>query len=244
MEPSKAVKLAAIQYRPPKGDPVSARAALVDLVNRAGSGGARLIVAPEMATSGYLWPSAEALLPHAESPEGPTFQALAPLARAHGAWIVVGFPERAREGLYNAAMVIDHEGRLVDVYRKILLYEADRPWALTGARRPIYDTPVGRVSPAICMDLNDDGFALHLLRERPDVVAFCTNWVEEGVDVLPYWTYRLAGWQGWFVAADTWGRDGHIEFHGRSAILGPEGHPRAIARKEGDDVLLVETSQS
>jgi predicted amidohydrolase len=138
-------------------------------------------------------------------------------------------------------MVIDHQGELVDVYRKVLLFEADHSWALPGTRRPVYDTPVGRVVPAICMDLNDDGFARHLLRQNPDVVAFCTNWVDEDSDILAYWVYRMAGWRGWFVAADSWGQDEHILFYGRSAILAPGGRPVAMAGAQGDGVLVVDT---
>lgn len=233
-------RLAAVQYRPPKGDPPTAREGLAALIDQAGAEGAGLIVAPEMATSGYVWPSAEALRPHAERPDGPTFRRLAPLARDHGAWIVVGIPELADDGLYNSALVIDHHGELIDVYRKVLLYDADQTWARPGHRRPVYDTPVGRVTPAICMDLNDDGFAHHLLRQRPDVVAFCTNWVDEGEEVLPYWVYRLAGWRGWLVAADTWGSDGDTPFYGRSAILAPGGQAVALAAATGDGVLVVE----
>ncbi len=232
-------RLAAVQYRPPKGDPVAARAALAELVDHAGAQGADLIVLPEMATCGYVWSSPDALRPHAELGDGPTLAALAPLARHHRAWIVVGFPELAHDKLYNSALVIDHRGQLVDVYRKVRLYEADMTWAASGLRRPVYDTPFGRMTPGICMDLNDDGFALHLLRERPDVVAFCTNWVEQGQDILPYWVWRLAGWQGWFVAADSWGTDAHITFYGRSAILAPGGHPVAMAAAEGDGVLVA-----
>ncbi len=219
---------------------MAARAALVELVDHAGQQDVDLIVLPEMATCGYVWPSPNAVLPHCETPEGPTFQALSPLARSHGTWIVVGLPERSESGLYNAALVIDHRGELVDVYRKVLLYEADETWACPGHRRPVYQTPFGRLTPAICMDLNDDRFALHLLREQPDVVAFCTNWVEQGEDILPYWVWRLAGWRGWLVAADSWGTDAHITFYGRSAILGPGGHPVAMAAPEGDGVLVAD----
>ncbi len=232
--------LAAIQFRPPKGDTVAARAALAELVDEAGRAGAQLIVAPELATSGYVWDSAEEIGPHCEPAEGPTFRALATVARSHGAWVVAGFPERAEDGLYNSALVIDHQGRLVDCYRKVLLYETDLTWARAGRRRPVFETPVGRMTVGICMDLNDDRFVRHLRWTRTDVVAFCTNWVEEGHDILPYWRWRLGGWRGWLVAADTWGRDRHITFYGRSAILGPGGWPAALAPKTGDGVWTAE----
>ena len=105
------VKLAALQYRPPKGRPHEARSDLVRWVSEAGEQGAHLVVCPEMATTGYVWEGPEALLPHAEPAEGPTYRALGPIAREHQMWVVCGYAERADDGLYNAALIIDPSGR-------------------------------------------------------------------------------------------------------------------------------------
>ena len=233
------MRLAAVQYRPPKGEPEKARSELVERVREAGE--VDLVVCPEMATSGYVWRSPQELLPHAEAADGPTFQALSERAREQGCWIVCGFPELAPEGLYNSALVIDDKGQLACCYRKVLLYEADLAWARMGRARPVLQTPFGRLVPGICMDLNDDNFALHLHRSKPDVVAFCTNWIDQGHDILPYWRWRMFGWRGWFVAADCWGEDSGTSFYGRSAILAPGGEPAQMAPARGDCVLVHDT---
>jgi len=238
------VKLAAIQYRPPKGQPVSARADLVELVGQAGSEGADLVVCPEMATTGYVWPDASALLGHAEPAAGPTFEALSPIAQQWQCWVVVGFVERVGEALYNSALIIDAQGGLAGVYAKVLLYELDETWALPGKNRFVRDTGLGRLSCGICMDLNDPGFVTHLVEDQAEVVAFCTNWLEEGIDVLRYWRWRLQPWSGWFVAANSWGPDGDISFCGNSAILDPQGRVRALSKKEANEVLLVDTEDA
>ena len=124
------------------------------------------------------------------------------------------------------------------MYRKNLLFELDRTWADTGHERVLVETPWGRLAPAICMDLNDDRFVRWLCHESPEILAFCTNWLDQGVDILPYWRARLYGWSGWFVAADAWGVDGGLRMYGRSAILGPRGRLVALAESEGDAVLL------
>ncbi len=235
------MKLAAIQFRPPKGQPENARSELVALVGRAGSLGADLVVCPELATTGYLWSDASALKDHAESADGPTFQALAPLASKWQCWVVVGFVEQAGGRLYNSALIIDAEGQLAGVYAKMLLYELDETWAVPGERRWVRDTPLGRLSCGICMDLNDPAFVSHLVEDQVGVVAFCTNWLEEGIDVLRYWRWRLQPWEGWFVAANSWGPDGLISFCGNSVILDPQGRVRALGEKEGNQVLCVDT---
>ncbi|HJN74380.1 MAG TPA: carbon-nitrogen hydrolase family protein [Myxococcota bacterium] len=231
------MKLAAVQYRPPKGNTERARAALSSLISECGE--VDLVVCPEMAISGYVWSEPGEILPHTEPADGPTLSMLRERAAAQGAVIVCGFAERAEDGLFNSALVVRPTGEF-DCYRKVLLFELDLAWARMGRRHMVLDTPLGRLVPGICMDLNDDRFTLHLHASRAEVVAFCTNWVDEGHDILPYWRWRLAGWQGWFVAADTWGTDRGTRFYGRSAILGPDGLVAALAPEEGDCVLVHE----
>jgi len=249
------VKLAAVQYRPPKGQTDVARADIARLLDDACAAGAELVVFPEMATSGYIWSHPREVLPHAEVRRGPTFRLLSERARKHGAWVVCGLPERfhvpgVRDPsggpavrLFNSALVIAPDGTLATCYRKVLLFEADETWAEPGWRRPVCPTAFGRMAPGICMDLNDPRFLHHLSASRADVLAFCTNWVEEGVDVHAYWQDQLAGWSGWTVAANTHGVDRGVRFSGRSAILAPDGRVVAVAPAEGDTVLVVDTER-
>lgn len=238
------MKLAAVQYRPPKGRPARARRDLVRLASAAVEAGASLVVMPELATTGYVWPSAAAIRPHCEPAEGPTLAALAPVAR-YGAWIVCGFAELGEDGqLFNSAMVIRPDGSLAACYRKVLLYELDRTWAQAGHQRVEVATALGRVAPAICMDLNDPRLLTWLAMIQPDVLAFCTNWVEEGEDVHAYWRYQLRAWGGWLVAANRWGEDEGVRFSGRSAIMAPSGQVVASAEVEGDSIVVVEAGAS
>ena len=234
------MKVAAVQYRPPKGDPPAARAALAALVDEAGRQGAGLIVCPEMATSGYVWSSPDEVGPHCEAARGPTLAALGPVAARHGAMVVCGFPERGDDGLlYNSALVIGPDGSLMCCYRKTTLYDADLPWARPGDRTHLVRAPFGLVMPAICMDLNHDRVPSTLHARRVDLLAFCTNWVDEGEDVWPYWRLRLWGWRGVFIAANTWGEDRGTRFSGRSVVM-VDGVALASAEREGDAVVVAE----
>jgi predicted amidohydrolase len=232
------VDVAAIQYRPPKGRPAEARRALARMVDEAR---ADVVVCPEMATTGYVWRDPAALRAHAEPARGATFELLSPVARRNRSWIVVGFPELGDAGaLHNSALVIGPDGSLVCTYRKVLLYAADLPWARAGDTRMLCESAFGLLAPAICMDINDPGFARFLEAEAPAVVCFATNWVEEaGLDVRAYWSERLGPWRGVFVAADTWGVDEGVQFHGRSLVLGSDRAVLAEAPAEGDAILRV-----
>lgn len=235
------MKLAAIQYKPPHGRPDRARRDLVRRARAAVEAGAQLVVLPEMATTGYVWPSSAALAPHAEPAEGPTRAAL---GAVHGAWIVCGYAEQGADGrLYNSALVLRPDGSLAASYRKVLLFDLDRSWATPGSQRMLVPTPLGAVAPAICMDLNDDRLVTWLHMTTPEVLAFCTNWVEEGADVHGWWQARLRGWRGWMVAANRWGVEAGVQFSGRSAILAPGGEVVAAADAEGDAIVIVETDE-
>ncbi len=248
------MRLAAIQFRPPKGRPHAARLALGVLLEEAGQQGADIIVCPEMATTGYVWSSPGEIGPHCERPRGETYRMLAEAARTHSAWIVCGFPElfvhpsrkgpggRPLASLFNSALVVSPEGELVTCYRKVLLFDADESWASPGWRRCVVPTAFGNMLPGICMDLNDPAFTSFVREVQPQVVAFCTNWLEEGENVHEYWQQRLRGFGGYFVAANSWGDDGDISFCGRSAILGPDGVVLAEAPVDGDAVLVAEVA--
>lgn len=239
-------KLAAIQFRPEKGAWETSAARLQALVERAIAAGASLVVCPEMALTGYLFPDADAVRPVAEEARGRTFERFRALCRAGGCYLAIGYPEAEGERLYNSALLIGSDGELRCNYRKRLLYELDMGWALPGDRPySLVTTPFGTLTVGICMDLNDDRFIRFLHRSRPAIVAFCTNWLHQGLDMLPYWRHRLAGAPCHFVAADTYGREPAgsgpgTRFLGRSAVLDPRGRVLALAGEEGDAVLVAE----
>lgn len=202
---------------------------------------ANVVVFPEMFATGYIFRSVEEASRIAEGRDGPTFQAMADVARRTGAWVVAGFAESACDALFNSAMVVDPRGSLRFVYRKTLLYEADVPWARPGdSGYATFDTDFGRLTLGICMDLNDWRFTSFLRTTQADVVAFPTNWVEEGMDVHRYWRERLVGVRSAFVAANTYGPEEDTGFSGESAIL-MDGNVVAAGPKSGNAVVSAET---
>lgn len=228
-----------MQFKARKGEIESSLRALCAWVDQVAPE-CDLLVLPEMAVTGYVFSGPEAVRPVAEGPRGPTFQALSRAAKAHGTWIVCGFPEAAGGALYNSALVIDDRGGLHGCYRKTLLYEADVPWAQPGDSGYLSFQVCGhRVGVGICMDFNDDRFLDWCAAEAIDVLALPTNWLEEGADVWPYWAWRMEALPDvWLVAANTWGPEDQIAFSGRSVVLRNRTVYGALDR-EGDGGLSV-----
>jgi predicted amidohydrolase len=232
---------AAAQFRASKGD-WQASASRLEALLAAELGQAALIVCPEMALTGYVFPDAEAAALVAEPVDGRTFELASRCARRHCSYFAIGYPEAAPDGrLFNSALIVGPDGGLLRNYRKRLLYEQDETWALPGdTRYPLIETPFGRLTCGICMDLNDDRFIDFLFEANPDIVAFPTNWLDQGFDVQLYWRWRLQGYPCWLVAANTYGVEDGIPFRGRSAILDPDGRPQVRAGAMGDCVLRLE----
>ncbi|MFN3200361.1 MAG: carbon-nitrogen hydrolase family protein [Bradymonadia bacterium] len=232
------MNVAAVQSKAVKGQKAETLHRLVHLSERAAHGRALdLLVLPEMAATGYIFPTAEAVRRVAESPTGETFQALAPVAQSFRTWLVVGFAEAADDQLFNSALVINPAGELAFTYRKTLLFEADEHWAAPGdSGYRTFDTDNGDFGVGICMDLNDDAFVQWCREAAPRAIAFPTNWLDQGVPVWPYWAWRLGGVPSALVAANTYGREHTTHFAGSSAIL-DQGVLLAYAPPSGDGVL-------
>ncbi|MFN4818334.1 MAG: nitrilase-related carbon-nitrogen hydrolase [Ignavibacteria bacterium] len=84
---------------------------------------ADMIVFPELATSGYFFTDKNSLFPHAltwnESPELLSFQAL---SSEHNVIIIIGFPEKDGDVMYNSAGIFMPHQEDSRVYRKTHLF--------------------------------------------------------------------------------------------------------------------------
>lgn len=168
------------------------RSALVGHAEEAARLGAKLIVAPELAVSGYSFDSREAVAPYSETLAEVTDGELAKVARRYGVYICTGFAERdpVTGVYYNSACVIGPSGQPVAHHRKII--PAERRWACPGSPSPssIFDTPWGRLGVLICADvyfgLIPRSFVLHGV----DVLINLANWPPSGIDPRRVWRAR------------------------------------------------------
>lgn len=231
--------LAVVQFKPRRGARNSNLDKLSGFTIEALKAGAKLVVLPEMAATGYRFPNPDVVRPMSELPRGPTFRMFAPIAKEYRAHILIGFVEDCEGKLYNAAMLLNPDGKIETVYRKRLLYIDDHTWANPGdLPYPVFETQWGKTTLGICMDINDPRFLTHVRKIKPDLVLFPTNWVEEGVDIHKYWMNQLRGWNGTFAAADRWGEEDGVGFAGRSAVF-HAGQTLVEAQPEGDGFFLA-----
>ncbi len=113
------MRIAALQMRSAAGDPAANLARIEAAVAEASAKGASIMVAPELALTGYG--AGKAILDLAEPAGGPTAERLGTIARTAGVAIVTGFAELSGDAVYNSALFVDGFRPAV-VYRKSHLY--------------------------------------------------------------------------------------------------------------------------
>src|SRR5437764_550012 len=120
------------------------RRAILAGIQKAASAGAKLVVFPECALSGYVFDSADAAAPSSETVPGATTEAVAEACRSHDVHAIVGLLEREGDAIYNSAFVAGPEG-LIANYRKCHLpvLGIDR-FVGQGQELPIFDLGFAR----------------------------------------------------------------------------------------------------
>ncbi|MGH9398340.1 MAG: carbon-nitrogen hydrolase family protein, partial [Terriglobia bacterium] len=126
---------------------------VLDRLKVAARSGARIIIFPECALTGYCFASLDEARPAAESIPGPSTQAIARLTRELGCTAIVGMLEMDGQEIYNAAAVIRPEG-IPGSFRKIHLPYLGVDRFVTPGDRPFaaLNTPHGKVGITICYD--------------------------------------------------------------------------------------------
>ena len=247
-EVARPLRIAAAQYAPRIGELDWNRAEAVRQATVAAERGARLIVLPELASSGYVFNSKDEAKDASETVAGPFTAALHEVCARFDCVVVAGFDEHADLARHNSAVVVGPGGPL-GVYRKLHLFNDEQSWFLPGDGLVVAETPVGKVGVVICYDLRFPEAARELTLAGAEIIAVPTNWVasfkrtvwdDRGYVQGDYLAMATAGQNGVAMAcADRVGVERDIRFIGASIIVGPDGWPLAGPASGTDDELLV-----
>lgn len=189
------LKVACLQYAPRLGMVEANTARVRELL--AGARDIDILVLPELALTGYNFPSRTSIAPFLEERDnGPLASLARELSRKFGCVTVIGYPERDTK-TYNSAMVVDKEGKVIHNYRKTHLFETDETWGCTENQDKDFKlvsvqfskgghVKVVKMTVGICMDLNPYKFtapfnafefALSCYKQNSDIVVVPTAWV-------------------------------------------------------------------
>ena len=237
------MKIALAQINPLVGDISANTATIIQAVQQAQAEGARVVVLPELALTGY--PPEDLLL--RPSLQLRVEKALAELLAACGdSYVVLGLPWQDGDKLYNAAFVL-YQGEVIARYYKQALptYQMfdEQRYFQAGADACVFDVDGVKMGVLICEDLwqsqpiaqakqagaqlivapNASPFAIGKVSERLSVLR--TRVKESG---LPIFYCNVVGGQDEFV------------FDGASCALNGSGELCAQAKLFESQLLLVD----
>jgi N-carbamoylputrescine amidase len=255
------IKVALVQMRCDT-EPEANMEKAISRIRQAASGGVHIICLPELFRSHYFCQREDtALFDLAEAIPGPSTERLGKVARETGTVVIASLFERRAPGVYhNTAAVLDGDGSLRGIYRK--MHIPDDPLYYekyyftpgdTGFRA--FDTRAGRVGTLVCWDQwFPEGARLTALRGA-EMLFYPTaiGWhprekAEHGAAQHQAWeliqrSHALAN--GIYVAAvNRVGRegpaDGGLEFWGASFVCDPFGTVLCRASHDQEELLVAE----
>ena len=259
------VKVAVIQCSSDLGAVEANTKKLTALVEQAATNGAKIIVLPETAITGYLsqdlqtnwqrpgWPIAPAFTgkdprSFAEPVPGPSTKHFTALAGRLGVYLTIPLLEQAgaddKLRLYNTVCLASPKGELVAHYRKLTPWpHPEQSWATPGDRGgQTFDTEYGRVGLAICFDIHT---ILEKYRdERLWALLYPIAWVDENHPAEWFWhklPARVAPYRHHVLGAN-WSVDGEQRWfgYGFSTIINADGKVIATAKSlHGSEIVYA-----
>ena len=209
---------------------------------QAAKAGAKILVTPELATTGY---GAGPDLAHlAESEDGPTITALAILSRELDLAIVVGLALRRGEAIINAAVFLCPDGSKT-IHVKCHLYgDYEKQIFAPGDGTPVLHTYLGLTfGLLVCFDVEfpERVRALALAGANVILVPTALPYGESATFVATRMVPVRAFENQVFIAyADHSGADTRFHYAGSSCIVSPKGDDLARAAETGEIMLMAE----
>lgn len=244
------MKVACCQIAPQIGAVERNRRAVREAIREAVDAGARIVVLPELSTSGYVLRSEAEARELALRPADGVLDEWSAEAAGGGAVVVAGFAELGEDGLlYNSAAVLDGTGVLA-IYRKAHLWlDEPRVFAIGQEPPPVVPTPVGWIGVAICYDLFFPEMTRSLARAGAEIIVVPTNSpvVDDGAnaDIGIAVARAAAHVNRVFVAVcDRCGTERGTRWAGRSVIVDPDGRVLGGPPGERPETVLVDCELS
>ena len=184
----------------------------------------RLIMLPELFATGY---DIQAIKGHARSlTKSESLKFLTNLALEYKTYVYGSVPEEDSSKIYNTAVLINPDGKIIGSYRKIHLFRPlQEHVAFTPGEKTVnISTDLGAIGLSICYDLR---FAEVYVKQRNDgskIFLLCAEWP---IPRIQHWTTliraRAIEHQALIIAVNRVGKDPTGIYGGNSLIVAPDG---------------------
>lgn len=220
------MKVAAIQFAPKLKEVGANLRTAVAMTADAAREGAKLIVLPELVTTGYSFMSEIEAMPFAEDLEdSKTLRVFQALSRKFGVAVVLGLMTKDADHLHNSQVLLTPDADPV-VYHKVNQFGNDFLWATPGTSNPPIGTFEGmKVGLLICADVRDKSDDIDTFYEPgdADVVAFSANWGDGGFPA-GRWVKFAKQNRCHLIVSNRYGREENNNFgEGGICVISPAG---------------------
>ncbi|MDL1966932.1 MAG: carbon-nitrogen family hydrolase [Candidatus Desulfofervidus auxilii] len=198
--------------------------------------GVRLIVLPELWTSGFDYKHLAKLAENTPK----ILQEVQQIITANT--LVIGtLPEIKKGKLYNTAFLIDKTG-LLDFYQKSHLFtpSGEDKHFTPGKKLVVTPSYLGKIGVLICYDLRFPEIARCLTLKGAEILAISAAWPLERIE---HWRILLRARaienQLFVIAANASGTQNKIKMGGHSAVISPDG-TCLIEADDSETILITE----
>jgi predicted amidohydrolase len=235
-------KVAAVQMNPKLMKKEKNLEKILTKTREAAASGAKLVVFPECALTGYMFSNREEAWLYAETIPGPTTDKIAGLCSELDVHVIFGLLEKDGGKLFNAAAFLGPKG-LEGKYRKTHppFFALDRFVDKGNIPFEVHRTPAGNIGMLICHDLTYPEPARVLMLKGADIIAVLTNWPRQP-DIAARHMVNTRAVENFvhIVAADRVGLERKARFLGRSKIVNAAGMDKANASMTKEEIIYAD----
>ena len=195
-----------------------------------------LVVCPELFMSGYH--VGDSINTLAQPSDGSFAEAIKALARTANTAIAYGYPEQTDAGIYNSALCIDSNGKLLANHRKLLLppgFEAR--YFKEGQQLTLFDLNGFKCAFLVCYDVEYPESVRAASEAGAEIVivptALAHNWGVVADKLVPTRAFENGIW---LIYANHAGTENNMTYYGGSCIVAPNGED---AVRAGSNEILI-----
>jgi predicted amidohydrolase len=205
-------------------------------IEQAASGGAQLVVFPELSLTGYALQDLAHTVAHRADPSDPVFNQL--LAASQDIDVVVSFVEEDLRSRFFISSAYLSQGAVLHVHRKVYLptyglFDEGRFFAW-GDTTAAFDTRFGRVGMLICEDFWHVSPPYLLWLDGADIFIFISASPGRGLSAEPqlstvHWVESInrayaSSFTSFVVHCNRVGYEDGLHFSGGSTVFDPDGN--------------------